>query len=253
MAVLKCAFCGERLYYHGEPEGKYPVEHYFCKSDKWKEFEKENLPADSIEIEHEYPLIKSWKCWRCGTFSFFSDYTQVPEIYVPQENFLIEPMQEPIEFGPFWNDFQWFDITESDVKASEVLAKFPDNHWLAKNETELRIYEDESHTKCIGQYKRFQIPENVTIATMSLESFKKMLVEYDDEIDFFYHKMSYEVIKEKLVGKKIKITINRDFDNPQCKYSIEVYEDENFVDELVNARIFDDGKSIVQAQNEVEL
>ena len=28
MATIGCRFCGERLYYHGEPEGKYPVEQY---------------------------------------------------------------------------------------------------------------------------------------------------------------------------------------------------------------------------------
>lgn len=117
----------------------------------------------------------------------------------------------------------------------------------------MKIYEDAKRTKCIGQFRRFQIPEKVTVATMSLESFKKMLADYDDEVDFFYHKMSYEILKEKLVGKKIKIIVNRNFDNPQCKYSIEVDEDENFVDDLVNAKIFDDGKSIVQVQDKVEL
>lgn len=253
MAVLKCAFCGERLYYHGEPEGNYPVEHYFCTLDKWNGLEKENLPADSIEIEHEYPLITSWKCWRCGTFTFFSNNSSVSGVYVPKENFSIESMQESFEFGPFWTDFQWFDITESDVMASEVLRKFPNNYWLEKNEEEMRIYEDLARKKCVMQYRRFNIPEKVTVATMSLESFKKMLIDYDDEIDFFYRKMSYEVIKEKIVGGRIKIVVNRNFDYPICKYSIEVEESENFVDGLVNAKIFDDGKSIVQAQSEVEL
>ena len=88
---------------------------------------------------------------------------------------------------------------------------------------------------------------------MSLESFKKMLANYDDEVDFFYHKMSYEIIKEKRGGGKIRIVVNRNFDDPHCKYKIEVDEGANFVDNLVNAKILDGGKSIAQAQAEIEL
>ena len=60
MAVLKCAFCGERLYYHGEPEGKYPVEHIFCHLKNWRKFEIENLTADWLECEHEENFIYAW-------------------------------------------------------------------------------------------------------------------------------------------------------------------------------------------------
>lgn len=247
MSVLKCMFCGNRMHYHGEPEGSIPMEHYFCTADEWSTFEKENLSA--VEV----PCTESWRCKRCGTFTFFSDYVHVAGLYTPVDKFSLQPMQSPLVFGPFWDDIQWFDITEEDIPASEVFTKFPNNYWLKKNEEEMRIYKDMECTKCIAQYKRFQIPEKVTVATMSLESFKKMLVDYDGEVDFFYKKMSYEIIKEKLVGGKIRIVINRNFDAPQCKYSIEVDERENFVDNLVEAKIFDDGKSIVQAQSEVEL
>lgn len=253
MAVRECCFCGFQIRYHGEPEGKYPIEHIFCNLKDWRKLEIENLTADWLEGEHEENFIYAWRCPRCGTFIFFDYLLRSIGTYVPIKNFSSESIQEPVDFGPFWNDFQWFDITESDVTASEVLTKFPNNHWLEKNEDELRIYEDAERTKCIGQYKRFQIPEKVTVATMSLESFKKMLLDYDGEIDFFYHQMSYEIIKEKIVGGKIRIVVNRNFDYPLCKYSIEVNEGENFVDGLVNAKIFDDGKSIVQSQSEVEL
>lgn len=254
MAVRGCGFCGFQIRYHGEPEGNVPVQHIFCHLNDWRELEVENLTADWLEMEHEEKFIYAWRCPRCGTFIFFNYLLKNIGTYVQSENFSSALMQEPFEFGPFWNDFQWFNITESnDNFTSEVLTKFPSNRWLAKNENELRIYEDISKTKCIAQYKRFQIPTKITVASMSLESFKKMLADYDDEIDFFYHKMSYEIIKEKLVGRKIKIIVNRDFDNPQCKYSIEVDEDENFADDLVNAKIFDDGNSIVQVQDEVDL
>ena len=96
MAVLGCCFCGERLFYHGEPKGKYPVEHYFCTLDKWRELETENLPADRIEIEHDYPLVISWRCWRCGSFSFFSNDLRLSGVYVPQDEFSTTQMQAPL-------------------------------------------------------------------------------------------------------------------------------------------------------------
>lgn len=253
MSVFGCCFCGERLYYHGEPEDKYPVEHYFCTLESWRELETENLPADSIEVEHEHPFIKSWRCWRCGSFSFFLDGIHLSGVYVPKDEFSDELMQEPFEFGPFWNDFQWFEITESDITAAEILTKFLGNYWLAKNENEMRIYEDEACTKCVGQFRRLQIITPVTVQTMSLNSFKKMIRTYDDEINFFYKNLGYELIKEKLADSQIKITVNRNFDNPQCVYQVTVKDDEDFVENLISAKIFSDGKSIIEAQAEVKL
>ena len=53
MAVCGCGFCSYAIHYHGEPEGTEPVEHVFCTIDNWRTLEAENLPADSIEIEHD--------------------------------------------------------------------------------------------------------------------------------------------------------------------------------------------------------
>ena len=53
MSVFGCNFCGERLYYHGEPEGDVLVEHYFCTLENWRSLEEENLPADCLENEHK--------------------------------------------------------------------------------------------------------------------------------------------------------------------------------------------------------
>lgn len=247
MSVLKCMFCGNRMHYHGEPEDDIPMEHYFCTSDKWRAFGEKNLPA--VEV----PCVESWRCKRCGTFSFFADYVHVSGLYTPKEEFSSEPMQEPFEFGPFWDDILWFDITETDIPASEVLTKFPKNLWLAKNEDEMRLYADEARTKCVGQFRRFHRPETVTVQTMSLEAFKKMLATYDDEIDWLYQNVSYEFIKEKLGDGRIKIIVNRDFDNPFCLYSATANAGENFVDDLINAKILHDGKSLAEAQAEILL
>jgi len=249
MAVLGCGFCGERLYYHGESEGKYPVEHYFCTLEKWREFEEKNY----LPVEHWKEFTTSWRCWRCGSFTFLADVTKVTGIYIPVENFSAAPMQEPFDFGPFWDDFQWFDITESDATAAEVFKKFPGNRWLAKNKTEMRLYEDAARTKCIAQFVKFQRPAKVTVATMTLDAFKKILREYDDEIDFSYNKNRYEFIKEKLDGGKIKIIVNEDFDLHILKYSATVDAGANFTDDLCNAKIFPDGKSIAEAQAEIFL
>lgn len=253
MGVLGCCFCGHQIRYHGEPEGDVPIEHIFCRLDKWQELEKLDLTADWLECDHEEKFIYAWRCERCGSFSFFSDYVHVSGVYVPTDNFSTEPMKEPFEFGLFWDDILWFEITESNTLASEVLTKFPGNLWLAKNDDELRFYKDQNRTECVSQFKRFERPAKVTVQSMSIPAFKKMLLNYNDEIDFFYHGVSYEFIKEVLIDSRVKIIVNRDFD-----LQIRVYENifdanEDFTNELIHAKIFQDGKSILEVPNEVDL
>ena len=124
---------------------------------------------------------------------------------------------------------------------------------MISNDHELRFYEDQDKTKCVAQYEIFERPKKITVATMSLESFKKMLVNYDDEIDFFYHKTGYEFIKEHLKNGQLKIIVNRDFDIQELRYSVTINEGENYIDDLIHAKIFPDGRSIFEAQSEIEL
>lgn len=152
-------------------------------------------------------------------------------------------MQEPFEFGPFWNDFQWFDITENGTPASEVLKKYPGNLWFAKNDDELRFYSDATRTNCLAQFRRFQVVIPITVQTMSLASFKKMLANWDD-IEFFYHKIYYNFMRED-----DKINIYRGHGYQQIVYHAATTD----VEEIINFKLFDDGKSIVEAQAEVEL
>ena len=240
MAVCGCGFCGYGIRYHGEPEGTEPVEHYFCPINKWRELENENADL----LEHWKDFIESWRCERCRSFSFFSDAVHVSGAYTPKEEFSSAPMQEPFDFGPFWDDSRWFEITESnDNRAAEVLTKFPGNLWLAKNDNELRLYEDEARTKCIKQFRRIEIVNPITVATMSLDAFKKMLANWDD-VEFTYRGTYYNFMREK-----DGINIYRGHGNEQIVYHAANAD----ADEIVNAKIFSDGKSIVEVQAAVVL
>ena len=245
MAVCGCGFCSYAIRYHGEPEGKYPVEHVFCTIENWQKLEEENLTADCLEIEHDGIFFYAWRCARCGTFTFFNDQWKYIGTYTLKEEFSSEPLQEPFEFGPFWNDFQWFEITESDDNlTAEVLTKFPGNRWLAKNEEELRLYSDIERNHCVAQFRRIEIVNPVTIATMSLDAFKKMLENWDD-IEFTYQGVYYNFMREK--DGSVNIWRGRAYNN--SRYSATMTD----VDAIVNAKFLQDGKSIAEAQNEIEL
>ena len=241
MAVLGCGFCGYQIRYHGEPEGTELVEHYFCPIKKWRELENE----DANLLEHWKDFIESWRCERCGSFSFFSDSVHVSGVYTPKEDFSSAPMQEPFEFGPFWDDILWFEITEADTPASEVLTRYPQTRWLAKNDDELRIYSDIERTNCIAQFRRIEFVYPVTVQTMSLDAFKKMLANWDD-VQFRYHSKLYNY---NFMREEDGVNIYRGLDNEQLVYHAETTD----VEEIVNAKIFPDGKSIAEAQAEVEL
>ena len=92
MAVCGCGFCGYQIRYHGEPEGEYPVEHVFCPIKNWRALEDENLPADSLEIEHDGIFFYAWRCARCGTFTFFNDDWKCIGTYTPKDEFSSAPM-----------------------------------------------------------------------------------------------------------------------------------------------------------------
>ena len=246
MAVRGCGFCGYQIRYHGEPEGTEPVQHVFCHLDDWRELESENLSADWLEMEYEEFFSYAWRCVRCNTFVFFDYNLKTIGTYVPKEEFSSEPMKEPFEFGPFWDDFQWFEITESnDNFAAEVLIKYPGNLWLAKNEDEMRLYSDEARTNCVAQFRRIEIVNPVTVATMSLASFKKMLANWDD-IQFRYHSKFYSY---NFMREKDGINIYHGLSNERIVYHADTFN----VEEIINAKILDDGQSIAEVPSEIEL
>ena len=244
MGVVGCGFCSYAIRYHGEPQGTEPVEHVFCTLENWRELEAENLPADKLELEHDDIFFYAWRCKRCGTFMFFNDRWKNIGTYTPKDEFSSAPMQEPFEFGPFRNDFQWFEITESDDNlASEVLAKFPGKLWLAKNDDELRFYSDEARTNCVAQFRRLKVVLPITVQTMSLAAFKKMLANCDD-VEFICHKIYYNFMREA-----DGVKIYRGHGYQQVVYRAATTD----VDDIVNAKFLPDGKSIADIPNEIEL
>ena len=244
MAVRGCGFCGCSIRYHGEPEGTTPVEHIFCRLNDWRELEVENLTADRLEWEHEEKFFYAWRCKRCGTFTFSSNYVNTTGVYAPNEEISSDPMQEPFEFGPFWDDILWFDITENSTPAAEVLAKRPGNLWLAKNDDELRFYTDEARTHCVAQCRAIPFVNPITVKTMSLHAFKKMLANWDD-VEFTYHGVYYNFMREK----DGSIDIWRGQGQVNSRYHAATTD----IDEILNAPILQDGKSILQVQDEIEL
>lgn len=245
MAVCGCGFCGYSIRYTGYYKGATSVEHVFCKIDDWRELEKETIDVGWLEWENEEKFFYAWRCKRCGTFMFFNDRWKNIGTYTPKDEFSSEPMQEPFDFGPFWNDFQWYDITEAFTPAAEVLTKYPDNLWFAKNDDELRFYSDTARTNCVAQFKRWKVVTPITVQTMSLAAFKKMLANYDD-IQFRYHSKYYNY---NFMREENGVNIYRGYSNEQLVY----HADTTDADEIVNAKIFPDGKSIAEAQAEVEL
>ena len=243
MAVCGCSFCGYQIRYHGEPEGDIPVEHIFCRLEDWRELEAENLTADRLELEHDEIFFYAWRCRRCKTFIFFNDRWTTVGIYTPKDEFSSEPMQEPFEFGPFWDDILWFDINERSTPTSEVFMRYPQNMWLAKNTDEMRLYSDEARTHCIAQFRRLEPVYPVTVATMSLEAFKKILASWDD-IEFHYRGVYYNFMREK-----DGINIYRGHGYQKIVYHAETTD----VGAIVSTKFLQDGNSIVQAQAEIEL
>ena len=244
MSVVGCGFCSYAICYHGEPEGTQPVEYVFCRLDKLRELEAENLTADRLEIEHDGNFSYAWRCVRCNTFMFFNHRLKNIGTYTPNEEFSSAPMQEPFELEPFWDDFLWFNITETGTPTAEVLTRYPQNLWLAKNEFEIRLYSDKARTNCVGQFRRLKVVTPITVETMSLKEFKKMLARWDD-VEFYYHDEYYNFMRE---DGEINIWYGHDY----LKSVYRVPADTN-VDDIVNAKIFPDGKSIAEAPSEVEL
>lgn len=74
-----------------------------------------------------------------------------------------------------------------------------------------------------------------------------------DEIEFSYRGEMYDFQKEHADDSRIKISVWHGGDKPECVYCVTIVDGENFVDELVNAKIFPDGKSIATGEAYIDV
>ena len=74
-----------------------------------------------------------------------------------------------------------------------------------------------------------------------------------DEIEFFYRGEMYDFQKEPADNSRIKISVWHCGDKPECVYCVTIVDGENFVDELVNAKIFPDGNSIATGEIDIDV
>ena len=91
---------------------------------------------------------------------------------------------------------------------------------------------------------------------MTLKQFKNTMIEFD-EIEFTYRGIMHDFQKDDVEDDKIKISIWQCGDNPKCLYSIEIENNITFIAEavenLINAKIFFDDKSIVDGSFDINV
>lgn len=87
---------------------------------------------------------------------------------------------------------------------------------------------------------------------MKLNELKQTMT-FHSEIEFSYREDMYDFQKDPAEGSRTKISIWRCGDNPECVYSVKIFKGEPFADDLVNAKIFPDGKSIVEGEADIDV
>ncbi|MBQ6132344.1 MAG: hypothetical protein IJL12_08415 [Selenomonadaceae bacterium] len=87
---------------------------------------------------------------------------------------------------------------------------------------------------------------------MTLDELKETMM-INDEIEFSYRGEMYDFQKDPADFSQTKISVWLCGDNPECLYSVTIADGEPFVEDLVNAKIFPDGKSIVDGEADIDV
>ena len=87
---------------------------------------------------------------------------------------------------------------------------------------------------------------------MTLNELRETMVIHS-EIEFSYRGEMYDFQKDPAEDSRIKISVWRCGDNPECRYSVTISNGEPFIDDLINAKIFPDGKSIVEGESDIDV
>lgn len=88
---------------------------------------------------------------------------------------------------------------------------------------------------------------------MTLKKFQQTAIDYD-EIEFSYLDVLYNFQKENSSDGKIKISIWQSGKSPKCCYSVEIENNSaEFANSLIEEKILFDGKSIAEAEKDIEV
>jgi len=87
---------------------------------------------------------------------------------------------------------------------------------------------------------------------MTLKQLKQTMMIHD-EIEFSYSGVLYDFQKDSIDKSRIKISIWRGGDTPKCVYAVTISDGDPFIDDLINAKIFPDGKSIVEGESNIDV
>lgn len=87
---------------------------------------------------------------------------------------------------------------------------------------------------------------------MTLNQLRRTMAVHD-EIEFSYRDEPYNFQKDPAEDLRTKISIWRGGDNPECIYSVTIFKGESFVEDLISAKIFPDGKSIVDGAANIDV
>lgn len=78
-----------------------------------------------------------------------------------------------------------------------------------------------------------------------------------DEIEFSYNGVQYDFQKENSSAGKLKISVWQSGEKPKCCYSVEVEDNvtafEKAAQNLIDAKIFHDGKSIAESEKDIDV
>ncbi len=158
MASLKCSNCGYGIHYHGMPEG---IEYIFFTLKDWIDLSSQGQQAVSVQIDNDGQYLMAWKCPECGTYAFFDNktHTRVTNVYVPNDDVDFVFDGKSSEYGLFFDDFLWYEITETYILIKDIMKEYSGYWWIKKDEEKMCIYADKECQKCVAKYKRVDIAE----------------------------------------------------------------------------------------------
>ncbi|MBQ7501111.1 hypothetical protein IJT93_00145, partial [bacterium] len=134
----------------------------FFKWNDWLCLETKVIMSDCIE-HNKGKYVKAWKCAKCGTYHFTDQqyHIYVTRVYAPIEEAPSNlKSEEGMEYGVFFEDILWDEITEAAIPMKDILGKYSGYYWLKKDENAMFLFDDKEMQHCIGRFKRIPVGDN---------------------------------------------------------------------------------------------